>query len=356
MAYRNTPYFVNFNGGLSGINNPGGRVFWVGAQVAADGVGPSDGNSGTSPQQAFATIQKGLDQCASGRGDVVAVLPGTYTITAPITMTNADVTLMSAHPVGPWERSPVVITAAATYDNNVITVDADNCKIIGIEIDCGFTTVTASQEVVQLNSTNTTTDIYGAVIQNCYFHMGRAAGAASAADADLDCIRVGLDANDAAIGTVIRGCVIYGYDEDAISISVGSNGAVIDSNYITDNGATAGSNGVKILALQAMVTNNIIKTGLSSDTDACINVGVAAAIALLVNNRCEAWGANTCAVTVIDTATVFDIGGIYGATAAGNIFDFKTASTTPSTAAVSGAVYAADPAGLAGNLITIAGS
>ena len=88
MAYRNTSYFVNFTGGFSGFNNPGARVYWVGAAVAADGISPSDGNSGSSPQQAFSTIQKGLDACTAGRGDIVAVLPGSYTITAALTMTS----------------------------------------------------------------------------------------------------------------------------------------------------------------------------------------------------------------------------------------------------------------------------
>ena len=189
MAVRQTPYHVNFNGGFTGHNNPGGTVYYVAASgwtASGGGKAASDSNSGTSPQQPFATIQKGLDSCTAGRGDYVAILPGSYTVTEAITMTKTDVTLMSAIPVGPHEYSPVIITAAAAYDANVIQMDASNTKMAGIGFECGFTTVTANQEVIQVNSTNTTTDIFGCVIENCYFDFLRAAGAASTTDTSTE--------------------------------------------------------------------------------------------------------------------------------------------------------------------------
>ena len=103
MSVRNTPFHVNFQGGVSGLENVGGQVFDVGASgyVAYAGVGASDTNDGLSPQKPLSTILAGLNKCVSGRGDTVALLPGSYTVTAALTMSKADVTLKSAIPVGP---------------------------------------------------------------------------------------------------------------------------------------------------------------------------------------------------------------------------------------------------------------
>ncbi len=332
MAYRNTPYFVNLNGGFSGFNNPGGRVFWVAASgyTSADGIGPSDSNSGTSPQQPFSTIQKGLDSCTSGRGDIVAVLPGSYTLSAALTMTSADVTLCSAHPVAAGQYSPVIITAAASYTLNMIQVDADNCKIIGLGFEAGITGATDS-EIIQLNSTNAASDIFGPVVANCFFDMTRAAGAANAAAADLDCIRVGLDASDRAWNAVITGNTIRGCDQDAISVEVGSGGVLIEGNHIYDGiGSELTRNGVRILALGVRVVNNRIMVGTNSDTVACVAVNVAAAKAVVQDNRLIAWGADTCAITVVNTATLWSHANFILAVATGNTIDYKTSATTPS--------------------------
>lgn len=356
---RDTNYFVNFNGGFSGFNNPGGRVFWVAASgyTALNGIGPSDSNSGLSPQKPFSTIQKGLDSCVAGRGDIVAVLPGTYTLTAALTMTLADVTLCSAHPVGPQQYSPVIITAAATYDLNVIQIDADNCRVQGLGFECGFTAVTASQEIIQVNSTNTTTDIFGVVIENCFFDFTRAAGAASAADTDLDGIRIGLDTNDRAYNTTVRGCTIRGCDEIAISISAGSQGALIENNHIYDGvGSELTSQGVDVLAIGARIINNKIMVGTSSDTVACVNCGIAAGLTQIHNNNLVARGADTVGITVINTATMFSSGNWINAVSAGNIVDFKTASTSPSSSADIANVYASDPALAALTAATVAGT
>ena len=357
MAYRNTPYFVNFTGGFSGFNNPGGRIFWVGAAVQADGISPSDSNSGTSPQQPFSTVQKGLDSCTSGRGDVVAILPGSYTVTAPLTMTSADVTLCSAHPVAAGEYSPVIITAAATYDNNLIQMDADNTRVIGLGFECGFTAVTANQEVIQINSTNTTTDIFGPIVRNCYLDFTRAAGAASAADTDLDGIRVGLDANDRAFNAVVDGCSIRACDQDAITIEAGSLGVLISNNKIWDGvGSELTRNGVMVSAIGARVVGNTIMCGTSSDTVACVDINIAAGLTQVYNNNLVAWGAHTCGITVINTATVFSGGNWINAAATGNTTDYKTAATSPSSNADVASVYNADPVGAVLTLPTVAGS
>ena len=343
--YKDIPYHTNFLAGFSGLaGKPGGRVFWVGASgwTAVGGTSPSDGNNGLSPQTPFATIQKGLDACTSGRGDTVAVLPGSYTITAALTMSNDDVTLCSAAPVGPREWSPVVITAAAAYDLNVIIINANDCKVRGITVECGFAQVTASQEVVQVNNLATTTTIRGTVIENCYFHMGRAAGAASAADTDLDCIRVGLASNP-AVDTVIRGCVIYAYDEIAIITTAGSVNCLIQNNLIKDGVASELGTGIQLAATGGIVDGNTILCGTTSDTVACVAVNVAAARAIVTHNTLVAWGADTCAITIINTATLFSTGNQILALAAGNEIDYKTDNTSPSMNSDFGQLFNSTP-------------
>ena len=360
MAAVNRPYFVTMAGGFAGFNNPGGRVFYVAASgwtAQGTGLAASDSNSGDSPFAPFATIQKGLDSCTAGRGDIVAVLPGVYTLTTPLTMTSADVTLCSAYPVGPRERGPVVLTAAAAYDNNFIQVDADNVKLIGLTFECGLTTVTANQEIVQINSTNTTTDIFGVHVVNCFFDHSLIAATASTTDTDLDCLRVGLDSNDRAFDTVVTGCVIKGCDQDPISISAGSTGARVENCSIYDGVASDLSrHGVSILAVGACVKDCDISIGTSSDTSGGVNVGVAAAQARVFNNNIAARGADTCAITVIATATVHSSGNWLTAVAAGNLTDYKTDNTTPSANADTGGIFAATPGATALTTPTVAGS
>lgn len=355
---RRTPYPVVFEQGAVGWDNPGGRIFYVAASgwtSAGGGASPSDSNSGLSPSSPFATIQKGLDSCTAGRGDQVAILPGSFTVTAAITMTKADVMLKSAVYVGPHEYSPVIITAAATFDDNLIQVDADNVTISGLGFECGFTTVTANQEVIQVNSTNTTTDIYGCIIENCYFDHLRAAGAATTTDTDLDTIKIGLDANDRAFNSIVRGCTIVECDQDAIVVNVGSLGAKILNNRIYD-GTALTRIGVSLLGVGAEVTGNYIMCGTTSDTAGPVSVGVAAALARVHNNYLIARGADTVGITVINTATVFSSGNWINAVAAGNIVDFKTAATSPSSSADIANVYAADPALAALTAATVAGT
>jgi len=63
-----------------GIGNGGGQTFYVNGSgiTAPGGHGASDSNSGKSWQDPFLTIQKAVDACVSGRGDVIKIAPGSY--------------------------------------------------------------------------------------------------------------------------------------------------------------------------------------------------------------------------------------------------------------------------------------
>lgn len=354
MAYRNTPYHVNFNGGFSGYSNPGGRVYYVGASAAADGISPSDSNSGTSPQQAFSTIQKGLDSCTSGRGDAVLVLPGSYTVTAPLTMTSDDVVLTTSRPVGPHQYGPVIITAAATYDNNLIQMDANNITVEGFVFECGFTTVTANQEVIQMNSTNTTTDNWGQTVRNCYLDGTRSAGAASTIDTDLDGIRVGLDANDRVYGAIIEGCVIRSFDQDGVAVTASTVSTVIRNCLIYDGvGSELMRYGVNAAGAGTQVLNCFITNADTATPGAPVYVN--STLARIHNNNLWARGADGTCILVAASGTVSSSGNFLTAVAAGNLDDYLTDNTTPSADCNFSGIFAATPGIAVLNTPTVAG-
>ena len=323
------------------MNNPGGQTFYVGASgyTAADGIGASDSNDGKSPQQPFSTIQVGLNACTSGRGDVVAILPGSITVTAAITMTKDDVTLTGAYSRGPRAYQPAVIVNAT--DVNTITVDANNCTIANLTLDDNVATATADTAAIAVNSASTGVDYTGTTIENVYLDM-------AGADSDRDGITLGLagDANDGALKSLVQGCTVWDCGQDAIVIAAGSENCVVRDCYINDDGTITTRYGVEAVALSGHVDACTI---LSSGT-ACINNGIAAARLLVTNCTLAAWGADTIGIVAINTATQMTMNNWIAAKGAGNIIDYATSSTTPSADAAVGNITGTDPA--AGAIVT----
>jgi len=341
-------YWVN-------TEKPNGRVYFVGGGTPSasgqtgSGIAASDTYTGTTPQKPKSTVAGAISSTVSGRGDTVAVLPGSKTVTAAIAITQDDLTLCSATPVGPQGYGPAIVTAAATYDLNLITIDANNVTIDGLVFEAGFTTVTADQEVIQVNSASSATDYRGVIIENCYFDMTRAAGASSLTDTDLDVIRLGFDSSDAAIASTVRGCTIMGYNQDAISITAGSINCVIENNRIVPE-YTVGRTGVSILAVGALVRNNWIAADISASTTGPIVIGVAAARAIVTDNHLVAEGANTIGIHYVNTATGATARNYIHAGGAGNLVDYATSATVGSSNIDWGNVENTNPA--APSLIT----
>ena len=202
---------------------------------------------------------------------MVLLMPGSYTVTAAITMTKDDVTLASALPVGPREHSPVVIVNAT--DVNTIEINADNCSVIGIEFDDNVATATADTAVIAVNTANTATDYYRTKIINCYLDM-------LGSDSDRDGIALGLaaDATDGAIFSLVEGCVILDCDQDAIVIATGSDYSVVRNCLIYDM-VNLTRFGIEVVGASAVIEGcDILVSGT-----ACINNGLAAS-RLLVQN------------------------------------------------------------------------
>jgi len=325
MASRTTPYFVHLAGGFSGMNNPGGRVYWVAATgyLAVDGVAPSDSNTGTSPQQPFATVQAALNACTAGRGDIVAVLPGTYTITTALTMTKDDVTLMSALPVGRRERSGVVI-ANATAATSLLTIDANNCSVIGLVFDDNVTAATADTGVIMISTASTAELVTGTKIINCYLDMLEATSTR-----DGICVGLTTDATDAAPYTLIEGCTILDCDQDAIVLNVGSSYSVVRDCHIYDL-VNLCRYGVEVLATSCSIEDCEILCSDTASPGACIHNGVATARLEAYRNQLHAYGTNTVNILVINTATQRTSANWMACVSASKNVVYTTDNTSPS--------------------------
>jgi hypothetical protein len=319
-------------GGYTGYNNPGARVWYVGASgwTALDGVSPSDGNDGTSPQNPFATIQAGLNSCVSGRGDIVAVLPGSYTITTALTMTKDDVTLCSARPVVPGQYGNVVVVDASA--GSMLEIDASNCVVDGITFDANY----ASTNAVALIDVGDTTAAVGCTVRNCLIDMQGAA-------TDTDGIRWGDDTLACTYGT-IENCSIVDFDNTGITVGTGSYGVTIKNCIIQDEyTANIGVNAILTKALNTVVSGNILAVATAADEKGVIEVGVAAARSWLTDNYIWMKGAAGIGVFVIDTGTVCGLNNWIASIVAGSVQDFKTSSTTPSVLGAVAGVFAATP-------------
>lgn len=125
--------------GVEGSDDPEGfryapdaRVFYVDEGHALT----NDNNAGTDPRAPLTTIGAAVAKAVDGRGDVIVVSPGSYTITSAITMDKALVTLVSM-PVGCNPRQPeesVYVWPTAAYVTGPCFIVEKPCAIIGIDI------------------------------------------------------------------------------------------------------------------------------------------------------------------------------------------------------------------------------
>lgn len=349
--YKNMEYHVNLLGGVSGFSNPGGRTFYVGATgwaAVPDGQAPAAAstNDGLTPQSPLNTIQAGLDKCVTGRGDVVAVLPGSYTITEALSMGKDDVTLCSAYPVGRRQRGPVTIVSAA--DDDMLAVNANNCKVVGLTFDDNVASNTAGYATINVNTSSTGVDYTGTIIKNCYIDQ-------QGADAtDRDGICLGTDADDGALASLVQGCVIVDAGNNGIIINVGSELSVIRDCHIFDISDTT-QYGVEVLATSIHIEDCDIYITYNT-TGAGIHNGVAAARLVANHNKIHAIGADTTCILAIDTATQRTARNWLTALAAQNLVDYLTASTSPSADCNIKNIYAANAGDTAFDTPGVAGA
>jgi hypothetical protein len=122
-------YLTKYGTLWGAIPQTAGRIFWVapgagGYTVDGRTYTASNDNDGLSPEQAFATLDRGVN-LATANGDVVVALPGSHSPTASLAMDSAGVTLMGLPGgAGNFLRQKTTI-AAVTGDQNINVTAAD---------------------------------------------------------------------------------------------------------------------------------------------------------------------------------------------------------------------------------------
>jgi len=279
------------------LEKPGGKVIFVGGGTAAyNGVGASDTFPGTRPEEPKSTIDGAsgaVNNCTSGRGDTIVMLPGSITITTAMALDVADLTLTGYVNVAPGERPPCVIVNAT--DVNSAQVTADNVVIENLTFDCNVATATADTEVIQISGAGIGA-VTGTVIRNCFFDQ-------AGADSDLDVLGVGFDSDDTSLNALIEGCTFHDVDQIAIRIPTGSDANhIIGCTFYDEVSANIASDVISIAGDDTVIRDCTIRSGNITNTQACILLEATALNTTI--DRCHLWanGANGICVLLEDGA------------------------------------------------------
>lgn len=168
---------TNFPNGITSFGVPvigGAAVPFTGKHFFVDPVNGSDGNKGTSPDRAFATLYKAHDACTSGANDVVYLIgDGGSTGTARLSLANAQ-SVDSTATTGTltWSKSAChligvtnegmygrarIAPPTGTYTESTfnalpfITVSGSGCQFANLSIFHGFST--GANGMIALNVT-----------------------------------------------------------------------------------------------------------------------------------------------------------------------------------------------------------
>ena len=179
---------------LTGSVNPFGSVWFVAAS------GGSNGNSGTDPDNAFATIVYAI---ATGvAGDTIILGPGTHSIdtSASALVPKADMQFVAAIPPNGTKPS-TIITGDADDLACMCTIDVDGVGFHGIE----FLLVAGATTAFDLFDISQSTAVNGLVFNDCWFNLNSVDNTAIRALC-LD------DATNVTTGMVVRNCKFIGGD------------------------------------------------------------------------------------------------------------------------------------------------
>lgn len=130
------------------LSNPVGAIFWVAAQAAYEGIGPSNNNDGLSPKRPLATLAQAITNCVSGRGDRIILMPGTYSLTAALAIAKNVVEIYS------WMPGAAVISSPnTTGPATVLSIDASDVLVDGVTFSCGDQ-VTTCVDIANTSASN----------------------------------------------------------------------------------------------------------------------------------------------------------------------------------------------------------
>jgi len=274
------------------LNKPGGRVFFVagGTQpFQGSGADGSDSNDGDKVEHPLKTIQQGLDNCVTGRGDTVVLLPGGVTITAALTMTKADVTLTGYSDTGPKSRNPSVITCA-TDSVEMIAIDAANVAVENLTLD--HNTTTAAVFLIDIGDTTASP---GTILRNLFIDMEGSA-------TDTDAIRIG-DGTQVCDYCMIDGCVIHDCDQIAITITDANEACVIKDCLIYDSvTANIMSDAISCAADNTIIQNCTIRSNSITASNGVIAFTATAQDCFVTDCHIWANGADSNGILYADAA------------------------------------------------------
>ena len=158
------------NGQWINLDKPGGQVFFVdGGTPAYRGKGGSANNSGLRPEQALTGtttsssdgLNAVMDKVVSGRGDTIALLPGSITNTAVVTVDKNDVTFLGVGDTGGSTRASVIVGNLAS------TGDVFGVTGVGVTFENLQFSATTAACTSRINA-----GAAGLTIRNCTFLCG----------------------------------------------------------------------------------------------------------------------------------------------------------------------------------------
>jgi hypothetical protein len=275
-------YLTKFGTQWGDVPQTFGNVYWVapGAgtyTVEGRSYSASDNNDGLSPERALATIPQAISNATASAGDVIMLLPGTYTNAATVTISKAGLTFVGIYPsnrISPNQRpyGPTSkVNWTSTFAGNGITLTAADTTFCGINfipltaravlagttcprttfIDCSVTMSAAA-------STSTKGFVFSGgsssfcSFQNCYF-LDSVATSAQGPCMDL----TALD------GFVVENCTIVCTGTSSawavgVQLGAGSSG-IFRNNHIAAQGAgtiTIGVDGTGVAVANAIMFSN----------------------------------------------------------------------------------------------------
>lgn len=202
--------------GIPGSSNPlglltaSGNVIFLGMTVGK--VVANDDNDGVYPTAPKATLAGALAACVSGQGDVIVVLPGTYTFTAQVAVDKAGVKILGwDYLLGSGKLSSIF--AGVVGGAYALSIEANNIEIAGINISntFGIDLDTASVENIS--------------IHDCIFSN------------NFTSIRIGV--NNTQTSVSIRGNIFITQDNgEAISIVDAALVSIVDNTFLAQNPTT----------------------------------------------------------------------------------------------------------------------
>lgn len=129
-----------------GVPETSGSVYWVApttstvATYTVEGrsYGASDNNDGLSPERALATIGQAISNATANANDVIALLPGSHTSAATVTLSKAGLTFVAVQPhmrISPDARPYSLasrVNWTSTFAGTGITNTAADTAFVGI--------------------------------------------------------------------------------------------------------------------------------------------------------------------------------------------------------------------------------